>query len=501
MVKTRLFTYNSGATISGATQYGNIAIADLPVSGYTWWAGPDENLGYIIAHEDTNPNRRTERKGVATISTNSVGFWGTSTQSDASFLTMVNGLFNQNYTTASNAAAWLSSNGYWTSYPFNTFYTDIPSDFYISTLVNSSELLYYTDNYYRVDLKSFLPSGINIRNSNEIVRDGSDFYLCGNFGPSDTYFVKLTNCRLKNGLYFNFDSIQYNLITSYINYVHGMCFYKGYLYLSSRSTDVGVSTTVAKINSSNINEVTTLTLSSAYANKQATDIIAYKDNLYILPSNNSSGILVKIDLNLATYSALITTGTSSSPSRRVRTQSAFLIYNDEVFIPIVNNTSVGINQIGMEVWGLTGSIKRQIYNQAVNVEGTLATGLIVPLPHWMGAYDNKLIISNAIMGTTTSHRGLVRMNIDTLAVEESIAMDTLVTDDNTIFSDGYIYLNGEAPVYAYYTNSWDINPGVTFSPKAKLVKIKYNNFTDKTDLISDLVSGSYGSLNPTSYII
>jgi hypothetical protein len=91
----------------------------------------------------------------------------------------------------------------------------------------------------------------------------------------------------------------------------------------------------------------------------------------------------------------------------------------------------------------------------------------------MGVHDNKLIISNAIMGTTTSHRGLVRMSIDTLAVEESISMDTLVTDDNTIFSDGYIYLNGEAPAYAYYTNSWDINPGITFSPKAKLVKIKY----------------------------
>ena len=116
MAKTRLFTYNSGAPISGATQYGNIAIADLPVNGYTWWAGPDENLGYIIAHEDTNPNVRTERKGVATISTNSVGFWGTSTQSDASFLTMVNGLFSATYSNAFTAASWLNTNGYWTSW-------------------------------------------------------------------------------------------------------------------------------------------------------------------------------------------------------------------------------------------------------------------------------------------------------------------------------------------------------------------------------------------------
>ena len=494
---SRLFGYNSGAPVSGAVQSGNLAVSnDFKAGGSVqWWNGPNEDLGYVIGYPDTTGNRKANG---SLIGGNSVGFVRTSTKTDVEFLSLANSLTGQNFLTASTATSWLNTNGYYTSY---FFYTEVPSDFYISTLVNSSELLYYTDNYYRIDLESFLSSGINIRNSNEIVRDGSDFYLCGNFGPSDTYFVKLTNCRLKNGLYLNFDSIEYNLITSYINYVHGMCFYKGYLYLSSRSTDVGVSTTVAKINSTNISEVTTLTLSSTYANKQATDIIAYKDNLYILPSNNSSGILVKIDLNLATYSALITTGTSSSPSRRVRTQSAFLIYNDEVFIPIVNNTSTGINQIGMQVWDLNGIIKRQIYNQVVNVEGTLSTGLIVPLPHWMGVYDNKLIISNAIMGTTTSHRGLVRMNIDTLAVEESIAMDTLVTDDNTIFSDGYIYLNGEAPSYAYYTNSWDINPGVTFSPKAKLVKIKYNNFTDKTDLISDIGSGSYGSLNPTSYII
>lgn len=116
MAKTRLFTYNSGAPISGATQYGNIAIADLPANGYTWWAGPDENLGYIIAHEDTNPNVRTERKGVATITTNSVGFWGTSTQSDASFLTMVNGLFSATYSNAFTAASWLNTHGYWTSW-------------------------------------------------------------------------------------------------------------------------------------------------------------------------------------------------------------------------------------------------------------------------------------------------------------------------------------------------------------------------------------------------
>jgi hypothetical protein len=113
-VTNRLFTYSS-TPISGASQSGNLAISTTYIPGYTWWGGPDENLGYVIAHADAAPGR-TERNKGATISGNSVGFWRTATQSDADFLSMFNGLFNQNYATASTAAAWLNSNGYWTSY-------------------------------------------------------------------------------------------------------------------------------------------------------------------------------------------------------------------------------------------------------------------------------------------------------------------------------------------------------------------------------------------------
>ena len=113
-VTNRLFTYSS-TPISGASQSGNLAISTTYIPGYTWWGGPDENLGYVIAHADAAPGR-TERNKGATISGNSVGFWRTATQSDADFLSMFNGIFNQNYATASTAAAWLNSNGYWTSY-------------------------------------------------------------------------------------------------------------------------------------------------------------------------------------------------------------------------------------------------------------------------------------------------------------------------------------------------------------------------------------------------
>jgi hypothetical protein len=114
-VTNRLFTY-SATPISGASQSGNLAISTTYIPGYTWWGGPDESVGYVIAHEDTTVGVRTERNKGATISGNSVGFWRTATQSDAAFLTMFNGIFNQNYATASTAAAWLNANGYWTSY-------------------------------------------------------------------------------------------------------------------------------------------------------------------------------------------------------------------------------------------------------------------------------------------------------------------------------------------------------------------------------------------------
>ena len=52
---TNPFAYNTGSTISGTEQFGNIAVG-LPTSGFEstglkWWNGPDQELGYVIAHQ------------------------------------------------------------------------------------------------------------------------------------------------------------------------------------------------------------------------------------------------------------------------------------------------------------------------------------------------------------------------------------------------------------------------------------------------------------------
>ena len=115
MATNRLFTYST-TSINGASQSGNLSISDNAIAGYKWWPGPDEDLGYVIAHDDTNPNMRTEGARSATVSTNSIGFWRTSVKSNEAFLTMVNDLFGQNFVNGTTATDWLLTNGYWTSW-------------------------------------------------------------------------------------------------------------------------------------------------------------------------------------------------------------------------------------------------------------------------------------------------------------------------------------------------------------------------------------------------
>jgi hypothetical protein len=188
---------------------------------------------------------------------------------------------------------------------------------------------------------------------------------------------------------------------------------------------------------------------------------------------------------------LFTTGAVSS-SRRIRLSTTFTIYNNEIYIPMVNNVSAGFNHQGLEVYNMSGVLQRSVYSVPIN-----STASAIPLAHWMVVYNNKLIISNAFVGTSTSHLSLVRMNITTLAVEESIKLNTLATDDNSIFSNGYIYLNGEATLNNYLPNSWEINTATVSEPSAKLIKIKYNDFTDITYITPGTWGyGAYGSINP-----
>jgi hypothetical protein len=120
MATSRPFAYNTGSTITGTEQVGSIAIG-TPTSGFTstglrWWSGPDEDLGYVIAHtvpSGTQPNP----VGVPAY----IGFWRTPSKTDNNFISLSQYVSSftgtpQTFASASAAKTWLNSAGYWTSW-------------------------------------------------------------------------------------------------------------------------------------------------------------------------------------------------------------------------------------------------------------------------------------------------------------------------------------------------------------------------------------------------
>jgi hypothetical protein len=122
MPTTRPFAYNTGSTIPGAIQVGNLAIGvdsldySLNPGGVKWWMGADEDLGYIIAKEVPSNTQPTEIQGV----TASVAFSRSQYLTEVSFIELTNYLFNQNFLNGNDAKTWLNNNGYWTSYGTQT---------------------------------------------------------------------------------------------------------------------------------------------------------------------------------------------------------------------------------------------------------------------------------------------------------------------------------------------------------------------------------------------
>ena len=122
MPTTRPFAYNTGTTIGGTTQFGNLAIGNsqvdysLDYGGVKWWMGPDESLGYVIAVPVPSGTQPIPIAGTGA----KVGFYGTEIMSypfgEFTFVLLVNQTFNQSFTNGDDASNWLTSNGYWNSW-------------------------------------------------------------------------------------------------------------------------------------------------------------------------------------------------------------------------------------------------------------------------------------------------------------------------------------------------------------------------------------------------
>lgn len=142
MATTRPFAYNTGSTINGTEQVGDLAIGvealryDENVGGVKWWMGPDEDLGYVIAHPTIDGNQPNPVLIDAYL-----GFWRSKFLTEESFVNLVNSIPPRvgqvPFTSGFEAKMWLNSNGYWTSYISSTptvTSTPTPTPTFTSTL-------------------------------------------------------------------------------------------------------------------------------------------------------------------------------------------------------------------------------------------------------------------------------------------------------------------------------------------------------------------------------
>jgi outer membrane biosynthesis protein TonB len=119
----RPFAYNPSLNpIDGTEQVGSLAVG-TPTSGFTtnptFWNGPDEELGYVIAYPVSGGTHPTPISGVTAF----LGFLGTKNMTnpleESTFVELTNSSFNQSFTTGNDASTWLTSNGYWNSWVLN----------------------------------------------------------------------------------------------------------------------------------------------------------------------------------------------------------------------------------------------------------------------------------------------------------------------------------------------------------------------------------------------
>lgn len=130
MAKITPVAYKTGGgSISGTTKVGNLYAGTTPQdygvvgsnNGVIFYSTPNQDLGYIIAHEDPSGGHNGKPGNVSAY----VGFWRSSALTENSFIELTNNLFNQNFTGGTDAVSWLNTNGYWTSFVPSNPYKDL----------------------------------------------------------------------------------------------------------------------------------------------------------------------------------------------------------------------------------------------------------------------------------------------------------------------------------------------------------------------------------------
>jgi hypothetical protein len=118
LIITTPIAYNTGGSISGTQQIGDLAVGvsgqdyGAEPGGVTWWMGPNEQNGYVIGVPVSSNTQPTPISGVNA----SVGFYQSTALTDSSFVELTNTVFGQTFSSATQASIWLTNNGYWNTY-------------------------------------------------------------------------------------------------------------------------------------------------------------------------------------------------------------------------------------------------------------------------------------------------------------------------------------------------------------------------------------------------
>lgn len=234
MPTARPFAYNTGSLITGTEQIGDLAIG-FPTTGFTttgmkWWSGPDEDLGYVIAHPTPSGNQPNQFSIPAYL-----GFWRSDLKTEESFINLaeyvsVQDNDPQTFADGESAITWLNANGYWTSFTPKTPYSELQTIAeylrnYMSDFRNPSFYAYRLDGngYYIEDGGNDMYDNGNISSPWIITNTeyiGADGYNAGVYPYAVDYTNSATTSNLDTSFgYISLGYQQYNNISQSLTYL------------------------------------------------------------------------------------------------------------------------------------------------------------------------------------------------------------------------------------------------------------------------------------------
>ena len=211
MATSTPLAYNTGPNISGTTQIGSLAIGitsqeySKNIGGVTWWMGPDQDLGYVIAVPVSGNTQPTPFSGVNA----SVGFFISEFKTEESFINLAEYIANQDndpqtFVDGEAAITWLNANGYWTSFTPKTPYSELQT---IAEYLRGFMPEFRNPSFYAYQLDG---DGYYINDGGGDMYDGGNIsspWVISNAEYIDPYAVDYTNSATTSNLDTSFGYI------------------------------------------------------------------------------------------------------------------------------------------------------------------------------------------------------------------------------------------------------------------------------------------------------